>query len=337
MSLSVISALQAEIYLTLAEVFFYKPGEKIPEWFSLPGERWPLFSSLETLNRLQPSPELASAMEMMVKVAGNSIEDRLREYKALFIGARHPQIWLYASHYLDGRVPGPSTFDVKRLYALAGLEVSGAELPDHVSIELAFLAHLAEWEQHDQENAEDWRLSKHLFLKKHFECWFPEVIRGLTRSSYQAWVAIGHVAGAVLNSHQNTPKKRNPKRSIPVITNEDECILCGFCVQECPLRALTIHETGLATALWLEPGSCNGCRKCVAVCPEGVLSLVGSLNGKSRVLLRESPRVKCPGCGNPAMSEAEIAHVSSKIGDAPWLVYCTDCRIANPHLVSGRG
>lgn len=332
MALISLSAIAAEIYRSFAEIFSYSLGGKIPDWFSLPAEDWPLLFNIARLARLRPSQKLDKAIEQAVEIEGGSLEDRQREYKELFIGDGYPPIWLYESYYLDGRVPGPTTFALKNLYSHAGLEVASAELPDHAAIELAFLAHLAEHEELDKKNAAAWRTSRKLFLKNHLLRWFPDVVRSITVSGYPSWEAVGYLADAVFNSDQEIRSLRKPDAKIPVMTNEDGCSLCGFCIQRCPQRALSIQENSLTTALWLIPVSCNGCQKCVRVCPGGVLSLRYEPNWENNILLRESPRSKCIGCGTPTMSEAELAYVSARIGNLDWLEYCVDCRKNFPYV-----
>lgn len=324
--MTLISSLLAEVYYSLAEIFSQYPGEEIPDWLSLPGKDWPLLSTLVDLAKQRSSPKLEEAVKAIACVRGGSINERQREFQTLFIGKGHPPIWLYESYYVDGRVPGPTTFAIKNLYLDTELEVAGAELPDHASMELAFLAYLAEKEAQDQELDGVWRSARRLFLKNHFMRWFPEVIRGLFRSEYPAWVAIGYVSEAVLNRNRDIGTRPASQREIPIITNEDECTLCGFCSQECPTQALSVQEDNHTTAIWLTTGLCNGCKKCVKICPEQILLLSGESDWAEKVMLRESPRSTCPGCSLPTVSEAELAHVASRIGNPEWLVYCVECR-----------
>ncbi|MEE8356065.1 MAG: molecular chaperone TorD family protein [Anaerolineales bacterium] len=327
-----ISALYAEIYYSLAELYSQFPDPAIPDWISLPGKDWPLLSTVLDLTEQQSTPKLEAAIEAINRVKEGSIQERQREYQALFIGKGNPLIWLYESYYVDGRVPGPITFTIKNLYSDTELEVAGAELPDHASVQLAFLAHLAEKETQNQEHAGVWRSARRLFLKNHFMRWFPEVIKGLTRSGYPSWVAIGYVSEAVLNLNQDIVIGPAHQRENPIITNVDKCTLCGFCVQECPTRALSIQEDNHSTSIWLSMGACTGCNKCALVCPESVLILSGKSIASEKIMLRKSPRSICPGCGMPTVSEAELAHVGARLGNPDWLVYCLNCRQDISHI-----
>jgi len=48
---------------------------------------------------------------------------------------------------------------------------------------------------------------------------------------------------------------------------KDLCLGCGFCIGNCPLRAISL--------LWdcaeIDQGRCNQCRLCLEVCPQGAI------------------------------------------------------------------
>jgi len=90
------------------------------------------------------------------------------EYTRLFINSSPAVIAPpYSSVYLDqeGNLYGPSAVWVHKFYHLHGFELSGAgDIPDHLVLELDFLALLIEEGQDDV--AEQ-------FLSEHFRKWFP--------------------------------------------------------------------------------------------------------------------------------------------------------------------
>ena len=49
----------------------------------------------------------------------------------------------------------------------------------------------------------------------------------------------------------------------PVVANQDKCVHCNRCVQNCPGNAITITEDGPV----LDTTQCVGCAKCLAECP----------------------------------------------------------------------
>ena len=320
----------AEIYRALAEVFYLAPGEHLPDWFALPGKDWPLLQNVLSLSMERPSSQLKKAVDALDRVPGQTLSSRESEYEALFVGHKQPPIWLYGSYYLDGRVPGPTTFTISKLYSRVGLAVDGAELADHASIELAFLAFLVEKEIEDEAYAREWRSVQRTFLSLHFKKWFPNVIRGISSSNFLAWKAIGYVCDAALLHEKGARKLSIAGLNMPALKKEADCTLCGFCFRVCPTQALSIRDSDTTTVLGLMPEKCTGCQKCVKVCPEGVLLLGGDTGGTEEVLLKESPRSRCPVCRTPTISEAELTHVALKLGNPEWLRYCMECRTKFP-------
>jgi ferredoxin len=54
-------------------------------------------------------------------------------------------------------------------------------------------------------------------------------------------------------------------------SNEKRCAWCGGCVAVCPEGAITLYERIIEI-----DDSCNGCGICLKFCPVGALSEVGS-------------------------------------------------------------
>ncbi len=317
----------AELYQALAETLAEPPG-----WLSAPGCDWPLF---DIVVRLAPESEAArQAVESLANIPAESLPARCARYTALFAGPSRPRFWLYESAFLTGRILGPETFVVEQLYRAAGLETAGAELPDHASLELAFLAHLAGVGQVGNLSYE------RQFIKEHAGRWLPELGRGLARSGDEVYAPIGRLladwleeALAPSTSHKagSTPStKRKEARRLPVISQTEACSLCGFCVQVCPTRALAVRETATRTMLALNVAICTGCGKCERVCETQAMIMTQPTESSEPLggwtALRESPRVACPVCGRPTVSRAELNFVAGQIGHPAWLDYCLDCR-----------
>jgi len=273
------------------------------------------------------NPGFASAVLLLSDLPAASPLDRWREFQRLFSGGP-AALLLYESHHLDGRVPGPAAFAVKALYAQAGLQLDGPELPDHAAVELSFLAHLAALESEDQAESDLWRQSRRLFIKNHAGNWLPAVAEHMGRSPSPAWTALGHLLTASLALSPVRPLSASTALTFPSIPKPDSCSLCGFCVQACPTRALSIRETPSQTSLWLDIPSCIACRKCVQVCYLNALKPEPADEGPHEILLRVSPRALCPQCGEPTVSRAELDEVSSRIGSPDWLALCPSCRTA---------
>ena len=62
--------------------------------------------------------------------------------------------------------------------------------------------------------------------------------------------------------------------------DQDKCIRCGECVNDCPVNILVIGESVPFVAEG-RSGDCIGCQHCLAICPEGAVSVLGLEPGDS--------------------------------------------------------
>lgn len=317
----------ASIYTALAETLTPLGVGDLPGWLAAPGRDWPLFFPATELAARNSSPAWRDAILAVAEVGAASLASRQVEYEALFVGIGSPPVWLYESYYENGRLLGPATFQVKKLYTQAGLEVNSAELPDHAALELTFLAFLTAQESQANGHAGEWLAVRNLFIKNHAGRWLPTVGETLIRSPYPAWAAIGHLLIASLVKARPAPGKQEACAGFPVITQAGNCTLCGFCVQACPTRALVVHEDEATTILWMIPEKCVHCNKCTEICTENALQLSSESQPDGPIPLCESPRSNCPMCGTPTVSQAELEAIVTQLGEHPrWLDYCLDCR-----------
>lgn len=83
--------------------------------------------------------------DVQARGAETVVSALLIEYERLFLGPGPLRCPPYGSIYLDGALMGPSALNVVRRYAEEGLRVgpSWREPPDHVAIELGFMAWLS--------------------------------------------------------------------------------------------------------------------------------------------------------------------------------------------------
>lgn len=51
---------------------------------------------------------------------------------------------------------------------------------------------------------------------------------------------------------------------------DKDCVACGNCISNCPLKAITIYK-GLFALVDTE--KCVGCGRCVKACPAGVIEI----------------------------------------------------------------
>ena len=130
-----------------------------------------------------------------------SISNLTKEYLRLFVGPGHVHCPPYESaHRKDrpkperGLVMGPSTADVRRRYAAAGLGVSESftDLPDHIAAEMEFMHFLCAEEskfrhQVNDEEAKRHRIIERDFLNDHIEPWvaaFADCVLASTNSTF---------------------------------------------------------------------------------------------------------------------------------------------------------
>ncbi len=209
-----------------------------------------------------------------------------------------------------------------RLYRSAGLEVNGAELPDHISLELAFLAHIVE-----RDNISFYEKQ---FLEAHGD-WMLNLGRALQNSGDEVYAVIGALLADWL-THARKPVPRLSRAAVqkllPSIPNPDDCTLCGFCAQVCPTRALKVLEDREQTILALSAAECIHCGKCERICDFKALKMSLPLAGavEPNLTLRRSPVVHCEKCGGSIASRAELDYIVSQIGDSTWQHLCLDCR-----------
>jgi ferredoxin len=310
---------RADLYTLLAELL-----AEPPDWVSLSGREWPLF---ETLTGLASESEAARRhLDLLAGIPSERADQRLKRYAALFASGR-PRFWLYESAAKTGKILGPQAFEMARLYCAAGMETAGAELPDHISLELAFLAYLAG-------QTGDYPYEQQ-FLEKH-GAWMIDLGRALARSGDEVYAPIGALLDDWLTEVQKPATQQEfvrPQPStvngllLPILPNPNDCTLCGFCAQVCPTRALKVMQNAEGDFLLLNTAECIHCAKCERVCEFHALKM--SLPGPSAeatLVLRQSPHALCKTCGKPIASRAEMDYIVSQIGKAAWQHLCLDCR-----------
>jgi NAD-dependent dihydropyrimidine dehydrogenase PreA subunit/TorA maturation chaperone TorD len=245
---------------------------------------------------------------------------------------------MYESLALNGHLISPTTEEVGDLYRRHGLEPDG-DLPDSASMELAFLAFLVEAEadalilgQASQAGA--LRREARNFLNDHVLAWLPLVGRTLTRCGDPHLVLYGHLLEDFLKEEQLRsliPKGGRTRSDVPSIIAGQECGLCGFCVQSCPVGALWISENEQTTFLLLKPEQCIGCAKCLPVCPDDALGMMTRpADLATTVAVRRSQRARCPRCAAPTVSQAELTAVFARLDADETLRYrlslCESCK-----------
>ncbi len=304
-----------------------------PDWLGSSGRQWPLWEPATRLAATGRFPGLAEAVASLSEVPSASRSQRQTAFEETLSGNGSSPTLLYQSHYLQGRLLGPDALVVEALYRQMGLELEGAELPDHASVELEFLAYLAENEAVDPAHGAYWRSARRLFIKQHAGRWLPGVGARLARGADPAWRTIGQLLAAVVAVPAGRRKQKASQAWLPQVLSPEACTLCGFCAQVCPTHALWVDEDEEMTRLRLVARHCIGCRKCEQVCDQQALSMrlaadsASGLSEENDTVLRQSPRAICPGCGCTTVSTAELEAVAAMLETHPsWLDYCLECR-----------
>jgi len=136
---------------------------------------------------------------------GGAVELEM-EYNRLFVGPGAPRVYPYESLYRDsmGLVMGPCAGGVLQAYRRNGLAINTAfkDLPDHVTVELEFMARLC-CEEARAESAGRVDLALRLkqeqrsFLDAHLATWLPAlcemVIRETTSTMYRGVAEIAAI------------------------------------------------------------------------------------------------------------------------------------------------
>ena len=319
------NGLRADLYGLLAETL-----AGVPEWLYRPVQNWPLYETTAAL--AEHSPVAAQASQHLAGVPAEAPAQRRARFEQLFAGPGEPRFWLYESAYQEGSILGAATTALGQLYQAAGLSVVGAELPDHASVELGFLAFLADQQAQEAAASTAWRQLERLFIKRHAGSWLPQLGHGLAATGDPVYGPIGALlAGWVQEAYRPVPRKTNRRqaKALPLMAQVEDCTLCGFCVQVCPVHALAMVETATETALQFRPTLCTSCQRCVNICNPAALSMADAdvtPTAAAPLTLRRSDRLACRACGAPTYSQAELAFVKAQLGDLDWLYYCLSCR-----------
>jgi TorA maturation chaperone TorD/NAD-dependent dihydropyrimidine dehydrogenase PreA subunit len=240
------------------------------------------------------------------------------EFTRLFLGPGRRVAHPYESVYREGRTMGDTTLDVRRWLAGEGLAPDRRVLPDHVSIELALMSHLAvrearAWESGDEHEAWDLLARQESFLHDHIVTWLPLFCRRvLMGRPHQHYADLARSTEAFVTddaAQLRTWLGLGPRRDSDTAADRDRwritldrgCTFCDICVQVCRPGALQMGrqaEEG-TISLRYEASLCDGCAACEHWCPEKIIRVGQVQNGEqpqSGELVR-TEMLACPSCG----------------------------------------
>jgi TorA maturation chaperone TorD/ferredoxin len=281
-----------------------------------------------------------------------------QEFTRLFLGPGRPVAHPYESVYREGRTMGETTLDVRRRLVEEGMVPNSQRLPDHVGIELAFMAHLAAREALAWDAGEDdvaWRLlqQQETFLSEHLGAWLPQFCHRILAG--RPLIHYGQLAQRaetfVLNdairirawlgkSVQAAGGAATDRESWTVSVGQ-KCTLCHICVEMCQPGALygVRDEREGMISLSLDPVKCDGCAACERWCPEGAIRVAQVQDdlplGRSE--LARSALLACPACGRLHVPEAMVSAIVARLGSAQEalvqrLLICYDCKATDDPL-----
>ncbi|MCL7454424.1 MAG: molecular chaperone TorD family protein, partial [Anaerolineae bacterium] len=274
------------------------------------------------------------------------------EFTRLFLGPGRPVAPLHESVYREGRVMGETSLAVRRHLTAEGLVPCSPMLPDHISIELALMAHLTAqealaWDAGESDEACRRLQQQETFLREHLTVWLPQLSRRVLAGrpvAYYAEVAQrtnDFVSGdaetvqAWLGDHAGTTPFVPTDREWWAVTLGPGCTLCHTCVEMCQPGALrgVRDETEGVVGLSLDPATCDGCAACERWCPEGAIRVaqVRPVERPDKRELARSALLACPNCGRLHVPKAMIDTLMARMGsDQPALrqrlLLCYDCK-----------
>lgn len=310
----------------------------------------------------EPTADLYLRLAMRFRApAPGSDPEAQAAYTRLFVIPGRATISPYESVHREGRLMGQAAEKASASYAEADLQLPShlGELPDHISTELAFMAHLADQENKDPQGADRWRARQLAFLEQHLAQWVPglcarilandahsfyhsaarlavELIEGdrerLTSQAVQVPVA----SDAPLADRPSTPSFDKRFLNLTLQIPGHACTLCTLCADACQRRAISVRCEPRSISLIFYAAACNGCRACLRLCPEGAIQL---LRGPAlpappteppRVVLT-AERVICPGCQQPHIAVPWLKRLQVLMrGQATLkrsLAYCPMCKV----------
>jgi len=343
---------RAHLYRALADAF----AEPAPGW-EANDSRVALAQATSRAAAVVPSPAAARAARGLAAAAATGEPPARvatmrrtegRGVAALVHRGGRPAVPLHESLYFGEPLGGPITRGLAAVYEAVGLRVVGAELADHASVELAFLEWVTSREAEercgDAAKGPGWRRVAQQFIRVHPGRWLPDVGRALAAAAdpffgsagrlLADWLAEESVRGVPGGEKGRTRPATTAKAVPPSAAGSwpgglgtAACSLCGYCARACPAGALAVRETATSTALVLDPSACTGCGACAQVCRLGCLTMIDAPRPRERLALVVSARGRCPDCGRPTVSRAELAAVADRLGyRPPWLEQCPDCR-----------
>lgn len=126
---------------------------------------------------------------------------------------------------------------------------------------------------------------------------------------------------------------------INVYLDNDECIACGACAENCPTLALGYQDSEATRFFYYSHYQCITCSTCVSICPVGAVGLKHSVSLKK--FMQFKPKypiltqelIKCDLCERHVASLGQLAKIEQSV-DFEKQKLCERCRkLYNAHLL----
>ncbi|AFM00281.1 MULTISPECIES: molecular chaperone [Desulfitobacterium] len=195
-----ITQVRGNIYTLLSQCFV-QPSEDLVASLVQGSLTEALQRTLGLVEEGKVARELARVKDFGVQSQGRSpaeiLQDMKVEYSRLFVGPGHVVAPPYESVYKTrdddneiGVVMGDAAIAAKRFYRSAGLELSDdfTDLPDHIALELYFMAYLCslEFDMANEDKEKDpisIRKMQTDFLKTHLGSWITDLSQAVDRGT----------------------------------------------------------------------------------------------------------------------------------------------------------
>lgn len=192
-----IAQVRGNVYSLLSQCFF-QPSEELATSITKGSLNEALQGTVGMVEGEEVERELARIKEFGAKCQERPHQEVLKdmkvEYNRLFVGPGHvaapPYESVYKTRNADneiGVVMGDAAIAVKRFYRQAGIELSDGfkDLPDHIAVELQFMAHLCSLEAESQEDGKDSLNSMQAkFLTEHLGSWIADFSHAVCHSMH---------------------------------------------------------------------------------------------------------------------------------------------------------
>jgi TorA maturation chaperone TorD len=203
------SRIHANVFRMISGLFLAEPSQELLDQLAL-DETWEIISMFVAPSGYRPLRDLALNRQF-------GISDLRLAFHSLFTVPLGAYVFPFESCYRvatpPGPLMGPPAIEVQSAYAAAGFAVSPelSEPPDHVGLELAFVAELMDRQATAQDLADHETGSLvaaqiHSFCRDHLNCWLPALRNRIGDNGPSAfYAAVGTLAAELVEGTVKSP------------------------------------------------------------------------------------------------------------------------------------